>query len=640
MSNIMVTARTRVVDPLREFVRAEVAGGIVLLGAALIALAWANSPFSAGYERLWSTELSVGTGPLGITADLQHWVNEGLMAVFFFVVGLEIKRELVTGALRERRAAVLPAAAAAGGVLLPALLFAAIAGGGPASAGWGIPMATDVAFAIGVLALLGDRVPAGARLFLLGIAIVDDLIAIVVISVFYSASLTWGWLAVAAAGLVVVLGLRRIGIFHIWPYALVGLLVWYATYRSGVHATIAGVALALLTPARPFRGREVLTTLEHRLHPLSAWAVVPLFALANAGVDLRGGLLTQAATSRLAWAVAAGLIVGKTIGIAAVTLAAVRARLGVLPAGVRTVHIWGLSAVAGIGFTVSLFITGLAYQAAGLVSQAKVGIFAGSLASAAAGVIILLHSRRGPGRLEETEPESRVQSAATSGARPGSEQPRIGPPYPRHARPAPRVGAAADDGVLRAGSCIADPMVASADCAHRWVMTSLPSLELRARVRSPGDEGGCAHGYRRVGLRLRSDPITGQGRVWQWVVDVDSGLPALTDMLATCHGFLVDDDCGRLVGVVEDVELDPGSAYPVRLLVVLGWGRHRIMVPAEDVIELAPGGRRLVVACRAGHRVPARRPEVTEPAGPMLVRAAGRIRAWLAGVQPGNRPRR
>jgi len=316
MSNIVVAVRTRVVDPLREFVRAEVAGGIVLLGAALIALAWANSPLSAGYERLWATELSLGTGPFGITADLQHWVNEGLMAVFFFVVGLEIKRELVTGALRDRRAAVLPAAAAAGGVLLPALLFAAIAGGGPASAGWGIPMATDVAFAVGVLALLGDRVPAGARLFLLSIAIVDDLIAIAVITVFYSASLTWGWLALAAAGLVAVLGLRRLGAAHIWPYALVGLLVWYSAYKSGIHATIAGGALALLTPARPFRGRQVLTALEHRLHPVSAWVVVPLFALANAGVDLRGGLLTAAATSRLAWAVAVGLIAGKTIGIA------------------------------------------------------------------------------------------------------------------------------------------------------------------------------------------------------------------------------------------------------------------------------------------------------------------------------------
>ena len=393
MNNLLVAARIRVVDPLREFVRAEATGGVVLLGAALIALAWANSPFSAGYQRLWATELPLGTGTFGITADLRHWINEGLMALFFFVVGLEIKRELVTGALRDRRAAILPAAAAAGGVVLPALVFAVIAPGGPASAGWGIPMATDVAFAVGVLAVLGDRVPAGARLFLLSIAIVDDLIAIVVITVFYSASLAWFWLAAAVAGLLAVLVLRLLGVTRIWPYALTGLLVWYATYKSGVHATIAGVVLALLTPARPFRGRQVLTTLEHRLHPVSAWFVVPLFALANAGVDLRGGLLTQAAASRLAWAVAIGLLAGKTIGIVTVTLAAVRARLGALPAGVTTSHVWGLSLVAGIGFTVSLFITGLAYQAPGLADQAKVGIFAGSLASGIAGAIVLLRSR-------------------------------------------------------------------------------------------------------------------------------------------------------------------------------------------------------------------------------------------------------
>ena len=230
--------------------------------------------------------------------------------------------------------------------------------------------------------------------------------------------------------------------------------------------------------------------------------------------------------------------------------------------------------------------------------------------------------RAGPDRITQvlTNVIGNVHTAISAGSAPG--------------------GAVAEMGSCRAGLCMADPMVASASCAHRWIMTSLPSLELRARVRSPGDQGGWADGYRRAGLRLRSDPITGQGRVWQWVVDVGPGLPALTDMLATCHGFLADDDCGRLVGVVEDVELDPGSAQPVRLLVVQGWGRQRIMVPAGDVIELAPGERRLVVACRAGHRVPARRPEAAQRAGPVLSRAAGRIWAWLAGVQSGDRPRR
>jgi NhaA family Na+:H+ antiporter len=401
VNKILMAAQARVVDPVREFVRAEVAGGVVLFCAAMVALIWANSPLSGSYERLWTVHLSLGPQPAGITADLRHWINEGLMALFFFVVGLEIKRELVTGALRDRRAAILPVAAAAGGALLPALIFAGIAGDGPSSAGWGIPMATDVAFAVGVLAVLGDQVPAGARLFLLSIAIVDDIIAIAVISVFYAGALAWGWLIMAVAGLLAVAGLRRLGVDSIWPYVLAGLAVWYAMYKSGVHATIAGVALALLTPARPFRGREVLAALEHRLHPVSAWFVVPLFALANAGVDLRGGLLAEAAASRLAWAVAVGLLAGKTLGIAALTMITVRAGLGVLPAGVKPTHVWGLSVVAGIGFTVSLFIAGLAYQAAELVNQAKVGIFAGSLISGVAGAAVLLLSHRDQGRLPQ-----------------------------------------------------------------------------------------------------------------------------------------------------------------------------------------------------------------------------------------------
>jgi len=396
MTKLAVAAQVRAEDPRRDFAQAEVIGGIVLLAAVILALAWANSPLSGSYERLWATPLPLGVGPLTIDADLRHWVNEGLMAVFFFVVGLEIKRELVTGALRDARAAALPAMAAAGGVLLPALLFTVIAGGGAASAGWGIPMATDVAFAAGVLAVLGSRVPAGARLFLLSVAIVDDLIAITVIAVFYSAALAPGWLAVAGAGLAAVLGLRGLGVSRTWPYVVAGVAVWYAAYRSGVHATIAGAALALLTPARPVRGHQVLATLERRLHPVSALLVVPLFALANAGLDLRGGLLGQAAGSRLAWAVAVGLLAGKTLGIGAATLAAVRTGAGRLPPGIGAAQVWGVSMVAGIGFTVSLFITDLAYPAAALVDQAKVGIFVGSLASGVLGVIVLRVTARSP----------------------------------------------------------------------------------------------------------------------------------------------------------------------------------------------------------------------------------------------------
>jgi NhaA family Na+:H+ antiporter len=390
--------RPTLVKPLRDFLRAESAGGAVLLVAALAALAWANSPVSGGYERLWGTELTVGTGPAAVTHDLRAWINDGLMVLFFFVIGLEIKRELVTGELRDPRVAALPVLAAAGGVVLPAAIFLAIVGGGPDASGWGIPMATDIAFAVGVLAALGERIPTGVKVFLVSVAIVDDVIAIIVIAIFYSESIEAGWLAAAGAGLVAVLALRKFGVGAVWPYAFVGLAVWYATHESGVHATIAGVALGLLTPARRFRGRDVLHKLEHRLHPVSVFFVLPVFALANAGVDLRGGILASAAGSSLAWGVATGLLIGKTFGIGLVTLAAVRTGVATLPRGMSTGHIWGLAALAGIGFTVSLFIAELAYADPALVDRAKVGIFAGSGASGVVGVLVLLRTTRRSGK--------------------------------------------------------------------------------------------------------------------------------------------------------------------------------------------------------------------------------------------------
>ena len=383
-----------IVEPLREFLQAESAGGIVLLIAAVVAMVWANSPASGAYQALWDTELTLGTGPLAPSHDLRGWVNDGLMVLFFFVIGLEIKRELITGELREPRVAVLPALAAAGGVVFPAVIFFGIVGTGEGAAGWGIPVATDIAFAVGVLAVLGSRIPAGVKVFLVSVAIVDDIIAIVIIAVFYSESISLGWVGTAAIALAAVLALRRFGVVVVWPYAVVGMGVWYATDFSGVHATIAGVALGLLTPARPVGGREVLHELEHRLHPVTAFAVVPLFALANAGVDLRGGVLADAASSRVAWGVAVGLVVGKTLGIGLVTLLAQRTRVASLPAGVATGQVWGIAALAGIGFTVSLFIAELAYTDPALVDHAKVGIFAGSAVGAALGVTLLLWTAR------------------------------------------------------------------------------------------------------------------------------------------------------------------------------------------------------------------------------------------------------
>ncbi|MDQ3611491.1 MAG: Na+/H+ antiporter NhaA, partial [Actinomycetota bacterium] len=270
----------------------------------------------------------------------------------------------------------------------------ALVGEGPAARGWGIPMETDIAFAVGVLALLGDRVPGGAKLLLLSIAIVDDIIAIAVIAVVYSAGVSLPWLASAAAGLVVVLVLRRFGVTQVWPYVVVGLVVWLATFESGVHATIAGVALGLLTPTGEVGGRNVLEQLEHRLHPLSAFVIVPLFALVNAGVDLRGGALGQAVDGRLAVAVATALLVGKTLGIGGAALLARRLGIGALPSGVQPRHVWGLATLGGIGFTVSLFVADLAYDSGMLTEQAKVGIFAGSLVSAVAGSLVLRSGRR------------------------------------------------------------------------------------------------------------------------------------------------------------------------------------------------------------------------------------------------------
>jgi Na+:H+ antiporter, NhaA family len=372
-------------EPLAEYLHDEAAGGIVLLAAAVVALVWANTPWSESYFDLWHTHLD-----LGIDLDLHGWVNDGLMALFFFVVGLEIKRELVCGELRDRRAAALPALAAAGGVALPAAIFFALTAGSDAAAGWAIPAATDIAFAVGILALLGDRIAPSLRLFLLAIAIIDDVIAIVIIAIFYSSHLSLAWLAAAVVILAAIAGMRLLGVWRISWYVLPALALWVAVHESGIHATIAGVALGLLTPTGKVSGRAVLEDLEHRLHPISAFVVVPLFALANAGVDFGGGVLGDALGSTLTWAVVAGLLIGKPLGITVATMIALRARIGVLPEGVGLRQVLCVGTVASIGFTVSIFIADLAYDDAGLVDDAKVGIFLGSIAGGVLGAVLLL----------------------------------------------------------------------------------------------------------------------------------------------------------------------------------------------------------------------------------------------------------
>jgi NhaA family Na+:H+ antiporter len=378
---------------MRDFLRNEANGGLALLLGSIAALLWVNVVDPASYISFWGTHLNIGIGDASIDESLGHWVNDGLMTLFFFLISLEIKRELVTGELRHPKRAALPIIAALGGIVVPIAIFFAVTGGHDAS-GWGIPMATDAAFAIGVLALLGDRVSEGVKLLLLTIAVVDDVAAILVIAVAYTDHLSLGWLGLAIAGLLVVAAMRALGVRRILVYVPLGIFVWVATFESGVHATLAGVALALLTPAVPVGGRDVLGELEHRLHPWVNLAILPLFALANAGVKLNGGELSDADGRRIALAVALALVIGKFIGIAGATLAALRLRLGTLPPGVDRRGLLGAAALGGIGFTVSLFITPLAYDDPLLVGAAKLGILGGSVVAATIGITIFLTGRR------------------------------------------------------------------------------------------------------------------------------------------------------------------------------------------------------------------------------------------------------
>lgn len=375
-------------DLLRaDFLRAEAGGGLALLLGSVVALIWVNLLDAGGYATFWATHINIGIGAASIDESLGHWVNDGLMTLFFFLISLEIKRELVTGELRHPKRAALPIIAALGGILVPIAIFFAVTGGHDAS-GWGIPMATDAAFAIGVLALLGDRVGVGVKLFLVTIAVVDDVAAILVIAVAYTDHLSLGWLALAVAGLLAAIAMRALGVRRILLFVPIGLFVWVATFESGIHATLAGVALALITPATPVAGRDVLGELEHRLHPWVNYAILPLFALANAGVKLSGGELSDSDGRRIAIAVALGLVVGKFIGIAGATLTALKLRLGALPAGVDIGGLLGAAALGGIGFTVSLFITPLAYDDPLLVGAAKLGILGGSVIAAVIGITI------------------------------------------------------------------------------------------------------------------------------------------------------------------------------------------------------------------------------------------------------------
>ena len=410
----------------REFVGTEIVGGAVLLVATTVALVWANSPWQAGYSQLWRTELVIGLGRWHFGLDLREWVNEGLMAVFFVVVGLEVKRELLLGELREPRRAALPVVAAVGGMVAPALLYTAFNVGGVGARGWGIPMATDIAFALGVLALVAPRLPGSLRLFLLTLAIVDDIGAIVVIAAFYSRGVQLTWLAVAVGVLIVAFVLRRRGLVYAPLFVALGVSSWLAMHAAGVHATIAGVAMGLLAPAQPSLDREIVLTqadelldvysptsaqttsqlarlsvsrlewLEHGLHPWSSLLIVPLFALANAGVALSTGIVRDAVGSPVTIGVVVGLVAGKSLGITAASWLACRFGHAELPQGVGWRQLAGVAALGGIGFTVSLFVTDLAFKDPAVAGEAKVGILFACVGAAALACALLRGKRSGP----------------------------------------------------------------------------------------------------------------------------------------------------------------------------------------------------------------------------------------------------
>ncbi|MEC9059428.1 MAG: Na+/H+ antiporter NhaA [Actinomycetota bacterium] len=413
-----------VARPVLRFIDREVAGGILLLVAAAVALVWVNSGWGDSYHEFWHTEIELAVGTWHLPhMSLGHFVNDALMALFFFVVGLEIKRELVTGDLSSARAAALPVIGAVGGMAVPALLYLMLNTAGEASRGWGIPMATDIAFAVGIVALLGSRVSPKIKLFLLTLAIVDDIGAIAVIAIFYTSDLSTQWLLTALAGLLVVWILQRARVWAIPVYAVLGIFVWYATLESGVHATIAGVALGLLTPARPllnqrdaqqivdalpsdanvaevrhasFLAQEsvpLTERLENLLHPFTAFMIIPIFALANAGIELSSDTIADAAASNVTLGILVGLVVGKPVGITLFTWVATRFGFA-LPDDVNWAQFTGMGLAAGIGFTVSIFVAGLAFEDHAITDLAKIGILMASLIAAVAALLLLRYGKR------------------------------------------------------------------------------------------------------------------------------------------------------------------------------------------------------------------------------------------------------
>ena len=425
-------ALERVLRPFQQFVETGAIGGIILLATTVVALLWANSPWAASYEHLWEQKLVIGPSGTPLEMTLHQWINDAAMAVFFLLVGLEIKRELMVGELASPRQAALPIVAALGGMVVPAALYAAFNAGGPGSAGWGVPMATDIAFALGIITLLGSRVPVGLKVFLTALAIVDDLGAVLVIAVFYTASLNVAAMLAAAAALAVLLLFNRMRVYKLMPYLLIGIVLWYFLLQSGVHATIAGVVLALTIPAatrinapdfsararslidefeRVEMGAESVVTnrgqqealhamdqavsdvnapllrLEHALNRPVSFVIMPLFALSNAGVALGGA--SGALASPIAIGIMLGLVLGKVVGISTFSWLAVRLGWATLPQNAGWGALVATAMLGGIGFTMSLFIAGLAFPDPVMLDEAKIGVLTASTIAGVTGYLVL-----------------------------------------------------------------------------------------------------------------------------------------------------------------------------------------------------------------------------------------------------------
>ncbi len=415
---------TTFIRPLTDFLRKEASAGVLLVLAALAAIIWANSPWSQSYFDLWDTNAVIGFGDWHLELSFQEWINDLAMVLFFFVAGLEIKREMTQGELRDPRAAALPIIAALGGMIVPAIIFTIFNAGGDGSKGWGIPMATDIAIVTGVVVMLGSRAPSWMKLFLLALAIADDIGAIIVIAIFYSDGVSFGWLATAIAS-VIVAWLLRSHVSFVGVYLVLGAICWLALHNGNVHPTLAGVAFGMIAPVTPRRQTElvdaddlarqptvqnarrvaeqakqtvsVVEWLEYKLHPSSAFLIVPVFALANAGIHIPSESIGDALSSEVTWGVILGLVVGKTIGITCATLLAVALKIGRLPANVTKRYVLGAGALGGIGFTVSLFVTDLSFGSnQKAADDARLGVLLGSLLAALIGAAIVI-----PGRVSD-----------------------------------------------------------------------------------------------------------------------------------------------------------------------------------------------------------------------------------------------